>query len=154
MAGIQRQADDSLPAELRARMNGELDGREVVAWSEFDLDDANQYARRFAVLTDRELLVVGDGPAAAIELSNISEAKVVEGLGVDRLRVIVGGKVAAELRYTYRHRRGMTRLHRKLERRMPKKDPNYEPPPDWLEAVEREAEKRELCAKCGELIPA
>src|SRR5688500_13973845 len=98
MAGTPRQTDESLPAGLRARMNGELDGQEVVAWSEFDLNDANQYARRFAVLTDRQLIVVGDGPVAAIDVSDIGEAKVVEGLGLDRLRVIVAGKVAAELR--------------------------------------------------------
>jgi len=151
----QRQTPaDALPAELRARMNGELEGQDVVAWSEYDLDEDNRYARHFAVLTDRQLLSLGDGsPPLALPVADIGEAKIVEGLGVDRLRVLVGGKVAAELRYTHRHRRGMTRLHRKLERRLPRKE-GAEAPPDWLDGVEREADKSDHCPRCGQLIPA
>ena len=145
---------EALPAELRARMNGEIDGQEVVAWSEFDLDESNRYVRRFAVLTDRQLVTVGDGATpVALSVPDIGEAKIVEGLGVDRLRVLVGGKLAAEFRYTHRHRRGMTRLHRKLERRLPRKE-GAAVPPDWLEGVEREADKSDHCPKCGQLIPA
>src|SRR5205085_5745312 len=154
MAEATRQVPtEVLPAELRARMNGELDGQDVLDWSEFDLDDANRYAKRFAVLTDRQLVLTGGATPVSIPVSEIGEAKVVEGLGVDRLRVLVGGKVAAELRYTHRHRRGMTRLHRKLERRLPRKD-GAEVPPEWLDQVEREAEKKDHCPRCGQLIPA
>src|SRR4051794_2471780 len=121
MAEATRQVPmEVLPAELRARMNGELDGQDVLDWSEFDLDDENRYAKRFAVLTDRQLVVTGGASPVVIPISDIGEAKIVEGLGVDRLRVLVGGKVAAELRYTHRYRRGMTRLQRKLERRPPR----------------------------------
>jgi len=135
-------------------MNGELDGQEVVAWSEYDLDEENRYARHFAVLTDRQLVTFGDGSApVATPIANIGEAKIVEGLGVDRLRVLVDGKLAAELRYTHRHRRGMTRLQRKLERRLPRKE-GEEAPPEWLDSVEREADKSEHCPRCGQLIPA
>src|SRR5437762_1778871 len=123
---------DTLPPEVLARMNGELEGRTVVAWSELDLDDANRYAQRYAVLTDRELITLADGTSVTIPISQVQEAKVVEGLGVDRLRVIVGGKLATELRYTHKHRRGMTRLHRKLERRLPRKE-GEEAPPEWLD---------------------
>jgi ATP-binding cassette, subfamily B, bacterial len=148
-----------LPAGLRGRLNGELQGRPVVAWSEFDVDDANRFTQRYAVLTDQKLLVFGDGdtktPVVDIAIAQIEEAKIVEGLGVDRLSVIVGGKLAAELKYSRRFRRDMTRLQRKLERRIPKKATDTDDNgPDWLEAVEREVEKREHCAKCGELIPA
>ena len=146
-------ADSALPRDVAERMDGQLDGQAVLAWSEFDLDDANRYARRHAVLTDRQLLVVSDGSTSATPLARIAEAKIVEGLGVDRLRLIVDGKVAADLRYTHRHRRGMTRLHRKLERRLPRKD-GAEAPPEWLEQVEREAEKSDHCPRCGNLIPA
>ena len=141
-----------LPAELRAKLNGELQGRMVVAWSQFDLDENNRFAQRYAVLTDQKLHVFGEGQNLAFSLAEIQEAKIVEGLGVDRLSVIVGGKLAVELRYSRRFRRDMTRLGRKLERRLPTRD--SEASPDWLDAVEREAEKREHCAKCGELIPA
>src|SRR5690606_11442874 len=50
------------------------------------------------------------------------------------------------------HRRSMTRLHRKLERRMPRTD--GEVPPDWLEIVERQAEQSEFCPKCQTPMPA
>jgi ATP-binding cassette subfamily B protein len=150
----ERQSSaEAFPPELRARMNGEIDGQEVVAWSEYDLDENNRYARRFAVLTDRQLVTFGDGPPVASPISEMTEAKVVEGLGVDRLRVLVNGRIAGELRYTHRHRRGMTRLHRKLERRLPRKE-GTEAPPDWLDGVEREADKSEHCPRCGNLIPA
>jgi ATP-binding cassette, subfamily B, bacterial len=144
---------DALPAEVLARVDGQLDGRVVLAWSEYDLDDANRYALRYAVLTDRELIAVADGAAASFPITAVQEAKIVEGLGADRLRVISGGKVVAELRYTHRHRRGMTRLHRKLERRLPRKE-GEEAPPEWLDSVERQAEEKDRCPKCGELIPA
>jgi ATP-binding cassette subfamily B protein len=141
-----------LPAGLRAKLNGELQGRMVIAWSQFDLDEHNRFTQRYAVLTDQKLHVFGDGQNLAFPIAQIQEAKTVEGLGVDRLSVVVDGKLAAELRYSRRFRRDMTRLSRKLERRLPTRDTDASP--DWLDAVEREAEKREHCPKCGELIPA
>jgi ATP-binding cassette subfamily B protein len=47
----------------------------------------------------------------------------------------------------------MVRLHRKLERRLPGKAAT-ERPPEWLEAAERQAERGEICEKCGQQIPA
>ena len=147
---------NQLPPELLARVNGQLDGRDVLAWSEFDLDAQNKYARGYAVLTDRELVTLADGNGAVstLPLGRIESAKVVEGLGVDRLRVLSEGKVAADLRYTHRHRRGMTRLQRHLERKLPRKEGEGEAPPEWLDSVEREVEKSEHCPRCGQLIPA
>ncbi len=147
-------ADESqLPDPLRSRLNGQLNGRKVVAWSEFDLDESNRYTQRYAVLTEDELIVLVDGAAQAIPVGQIGEAKVLEGLGVDRLRVLVDGRPLAEMRYSKRHVRGMSKLLRKLERRLPRKD-GSDVPPDWLEGVEREAERLEHCPKCGELIPS
>jgi ATP-binding cassette, subfamily B, bacterial len=149
----------TLPATLRRRLNGQLEGRQVVAWSEFDLNDSNQYGQHYALLTDRELLIFDakDADAGikaqAIELPSIADAKVVEGLGVDRLDVFSGEARAAQLRYTYRHRRSMNRLLRKLERRLPAKE-GKEKSPDWLEVVEQRAEVKETCKKCGERIPS
>src|SRR4051812_30668416 len=121
---IQEPIKATLPAELRARCNGELDNAAVVAWATVDLDDGNRYAQHYAVLTESDLLVLCDGPARTIPIKSIDEARIVEGLGVDRMNVIVGGRRVAELRYTRRNRREMTRLHRKLERRLPRKDEN------------------------------
>jgi len=144
-----------LPAEVRAGADGQLDGQTIVSWSEFDLDERNHYCRRFAVLTESRLIILANGQRSVLAIEDIDEVKIVEQLGLDRMVVIVGGKVAAELRYTRRHRRSMSRLERKLQRRLPRKDSDSEPPPpDWLEVVEREAEKKELCPKCGQVIPS
>jgi ATP-binding cassette subfamily B protein len=147
---------DTLPQHLRARFNGQLDGQQLVAWAQYDLDEENQYTTRYAVLTDRALLLLAadDGTPQEIRIGDIAEAKVIEGLGVDHMSVITrSGERFAELRYTMRHRRGMTRLHRKLERRLPAKA-GSDVPPDWLETVEREEEAKETCPKCGDVIPA
>src|ERR1700744_6509781 len=101
LADHAQAAPDSLglPATLRRRLNGQLDGRQVVAWSEFDLNSDNQYGQHYALLTDRELLVF-DGKtespkAESIGLGAIDEAKIVEGLGIDRLDVFASDKLAA-----------------------------------------------------------
>ena len=143
-----------LPDNVRARFNGQLADATVIAWAPFDLDEHNRYAERYAVLTDRELLIVGENtPTQSIPIASITEATIVEGLGVDVLNIIVADKRAAELRYTRCTRREMTRLHRKLERRLPRKD-GKDIPPDWLDTVDRQTEAKEHCAKCGNTIPA
>ena len=140
---------------MRARFNGELDDATIVAWSPFDLDQQNRYVDRYVVLTETDLLIVADTEAAqSIAISSIEEATIIEGLGVDRLVISAGKKTAAELRYTRRNRREMTRLQRKLERRLPHKQNDKDLPPDWLEIVERREEATEHCHRCGNIIPA
>src|SRR5690348_786380 len=87
---------DSLPLTLRARFNGQLEGETAVAWAQYDLDDQNHYVQRYAVLTERVLLIFdGDGATPReIHIGEIQEAKIEEGLGVDRLNVIVSGERA------------------------------------------------------------
>src|SRR4051812_43241473 len=148
----------SLPGAVRERFNGQLDGHTIVAWAEFDLDEQNRFARQFAVLTEPDLFILGPGTSSdrprAIAVKSIQESKIIEGLGVDRLTILVDGKPAASLRYSRSQRRDVTRLNRKLSRRIPKKDGDAEPIPEWLEGVERREEQKEHCPKCGELIPA
>jgi len=158
---VPAEGEAGMPQDLKARFNGQLNGQSVVAWSEFDLDEQNKYAKQFVVLTETQVLIVGEGagdngkpPAKSVEISSVEEAKTIEGMGVDRLSLIAGNKVLAEMRYSKRHRRGMTKLQRKLERRLPNKKEGKDVPPDWLEVVEREAELKEHCPKCGQLIPA
>jgi len=149
----EQRAGSEMPAELCARLDGQLAGESVVAWAEFDVDESGQYARQFTLLTETRLIVLRDGQPTTLAIGKIEEAKIVESLGVDRLHVIVDGKLAAELKYTRRQRRGMSRFQRKLERRLPTKDGN-EKLPDWLEKIERQAEKKDVCPKCGQTIPA
>src|SRR5689334_9469965 len=90
------KATQSLPPDLRARFNGELDKASIVAWSAFDLDENNAYAQRYAVLTERDLLILSENaPTQVLPIASIKEATIVEGLGVDRLNIIAGGKRAA-----------------------------------------------------------
>lgn len=157
-AAVPTEGEQGLPQDLRACFNGQLDGQAVVAWSEFDLDEKNRFAdKQYVVMTERKVLIAdgrSDGGAAReIDIDSIAETKIVEGLGVDRLTLVSGGKLVGELRYSRRHRRGMTKIHRKLERRLPSKKASGELPPEWLESVEREAELKEHCPKCGQLIP-
>ena len=150
-------AAESLPAAIAARLDGDAQGQTILGWSEFDLDSDNRFARQFVVLTDRQLIQIGSQGRLRIELKGIEESRIVEGLGVDRLVIVSGGVLAAEMRYSRRHRRTMTRLHRKLQRRIKPVDAGAgkaDARPDWLDAVEREAERKEHCPKCGELIPS
>lgn len=144
-----------LPPVLQERFDGQLAGQTIVGWAEFDLDSSNRFARQFAVLTEQNLYVLRGDKITCLPLSQIEQAKVAEGLGVDRLLVVVGGKLTAEMRYSRRFRRDMTRLHRKLLRRIPGAEGKpAETAPEWLEVVEREIEQQETCKKCGEPIPS
>jgi ATP-binding cassette subfamily B protein len=139
---------------LISRANGELEKQTVVAWAEFDLDFQNKYRQQFVVMTETSVIVLASEGTRSIAISEIEEAKIVEGLGVDVLRMIVGGKLAAEMRYTRRQRRDMTRVQRKIERQRPRKPGETELPPDWLDLVERREEQKDHCPKCGEVIPS
>lgn len=141
-----------LPDDLRAMFNGDLPAAQIIAWAEFDLDQNNAYRRQVAVLT-ADHLVVAVTPVQSISIPSIEECKVVEGLGVDRLAIIIDGKLAHELRYTRRCRREMQRLGRMLNRRLPKKDENGEQVPQWLDLIERRMEQQSHCPKCGRAIP-
>lgn len=144
-----------LPPSLKERLNGQLGERAIVGWAQYDLNDENQFASQFAVLTDTELFQVGVGEVRSFPLKQIEEASIVEGLGVDRLRIRADGKLAIEMRYSRSYRRDMTRLHRKLSRRIPSSsDKPEQMTPEWLESVEQRAELQENCPRCGNAIPA
>src|SRR5690242_16323521 len=95
-------AGSELPASVTARLNGQLKGETIVAWAEFDLDADNKYAQQYAILTESQLVLIESGGNRRIPISTIDEAKIIEGLGVDRLTVIVAAALAADLRYTRR----------------------------------------------------
>ena len=144
---------DRMPEELRSGLNGQA--VEVVAWSVFDVQEDGRMRWRYLVLGAEELLVVNHAIEKTIPLGSIVQAKVIEGLGVDRLVIFGKEDLLGEFAYSRQFRREMTRLHRKLERRLP--DEQGKPrdkTPDWLEAVERQLEEKEYCKKCGQLIPS
>jgi hypothetical protein len=106
-------AEVTMPAEVRARFDGQLDGQTIVAWAEYDVDEANHYAQRYAVLTEELLIVLDGAQRIATSIKQIKEAKITEGLGVDELLVLRDGAPPLRLRYSRRQRRGMTRLQRR-----------------------------------------
>jgi ATP-binding cassette, subfamily B, bacterial len=141
-----------LPLAVRRRFNGQLDGQDIAAWAEFDLDESNHYQPQHAVLTDQNLLIVSAVQVQSIVIAKIESAQIVEGLGVDRLQIKVAGRLTAELRYTRRCRRDIQRLHRKLARRL--REPGGELPPEWLEIADRRAVDERPCPRCRLPIPA
>ena len=151
---------DRIPEAVRGRLNGEAGN--VVAWSLFDVREDGKLGSRYLVLTDESLLVLEEDGKRAIPVAGMTSAKVVEGLGVDRLIVAGDGQVLGEFPYSRHCRREMTRLHRKLERKLPGEDGKpKEKMPDWLDAVERQTEAREYCQQvrathsilCGGCLP-
>ena len=73
---------------------------------------------------------------------------------MDSINLIVGDKLAAEMHYTRRQRRDMSRVHRKIDRLRPRREGEAELPPDWLDLVERREEEKSHCPKCGDVIPS
>lgn len=139
-----------LPESLAARLP---DVRSVIGWAEYDLDVERRFAQFFAVLTESELILV-ERQIERIPLSRITEAGIDESIGSDRLVVSVDGELPRILRYSRRCRRDMTRLNRLLGRRIKKDaDPADTAALPWLENVEQRGLAKQVCGKCGNIIP-
>lgn len=172
-----------LPTDARELARQHAPGEMIVAYAPFDIDDELRLTRSHLLLTERELVLIFPDAVRRLTLASLDETLVEEGLGMDRLVLVRGGEAAAVVRYSRRCRTAVTRLHRKLQRRLPRRQPPGPPdaaaavrttaqdapandaalpdaaarrddPPAWLEAVERQAEAQDLCRKCGQLIPA
>jgi len=147
---------DRLPAELLTRVRADARPDDVVACAPFDLDADGMYLEGHLVLTDRRLGSYsrctddGDWAVRWHEIARLGEARVVEGLGVNLLRLLADGKVLAEYHYTLRHAKSVAKLHRRIERRLKGEDDSQ----DVLEEAERPDEKKLRCEKCGRVIPA
>ena len=153
----------NLPRDVAALADKHLPGEPIVAYSECDVGEDLNYARNHVLLTGKHLLLLTPVSHQLFTLAIVDEAGIEEGVGLDRLRVVVGGKLAGVSRYSRKHRMTMTRLNRKLQRRLPKSDEPLkpgdkpktdDPPPIWLEDVERKAEAESYCRKCTHLIPS
>jgi len=151
----QAKPTDHLPESLRT--HEELAGDEAELCAAFDLDEDGNYTDGWLVLTGGRLGSFrrdgADGRWSVRwhDVAALSDAKVVEGLGVHVLRLLAGDAVAAEYRYTLRHAREAAKLHRRLERRVKGGEEADEPP----EQAESDAEGKKLrCDKCGRIVPA
>lgn len=151
-----------LSAEARQLAQAHVPGEPVVAYAPFDIDDDLRFCRAHLLLTERELLILTPRGVQRHALADLEETLIEEGLGMDRLVLVRQGQAVAVARYSRRCRTSVNRLHRKLQRRLPRRPASdgggegarRDDPPAWLEAVERAAEAQDLCRKCGQLIPA
>ena len=145
-----------LPEDLQERVRADSPREEPLASAPFDLDAEGMYLEGYLVLTDKRLAGFcravddGDWSVTSHAVTELSEARVIEGLGINLLRLLAEGKVVAEYRCTLRHARTVARLQRRLERQLEggegKEDVPVEPG--------RPDEKKLRCEKCGRVIPA
>ena len=147
---------DHLPPELLERVRVEVVAAALVC-APFDLDEDGRYLEGYLVLTEDQLGAFwrasddGDEWTARWHgLDKLGEAKVIDGLGVNVLRLLADDKMVAEYRYTLRHAKAVAKLQRRLEHHL-KDEENGEEPPD---EAERPDEKKLRCDKCGRVIPA
>lgn len=160
--GLSLESYSFLPAEARQLAQQHVPGEEVVSYASYDIDDQLAFARCHLLLTDRELLLITPAGVQRIKLSDLDESLTEEGLGMDRLVLAKEGLAVGVVRYSRKCRTAVTRLNRKLQRRLPKKpsaevggaETKRDDPPTWLELVERQAEAQDLCKKCGQIIPS
>ena len=142
-----------LPSELRERLGREI-AIDSAAVAQCDLDSRGRYADGYLVLADGRLgyfVRADDGLWRGdwLNTGNLTGAVIVEGLGINLLRLLTDGKAVAEYRFTLRHAREVAKLHRRLERRLGIE--TEEPHP--LKERPHKAEKKLRCEKCGRVIP-
>ncbi len=154
----ERDVLGGLPDELRRRVEADLDGGEALDAARFDLDEDGMYVEGYLVLSDGRLGRYTRSPGAGGAWSSawhafeeLSEAKVVEGLGINLLRLLRDGGVVAEYRYTLRHAKDVARLARGAERALSADGEAADEPPA---EAERPDQKKVRCEACGRVIPA
>ena len=149
---------DRLPDELHAEVqravrDGRPGGGRLWAAAQFDLDEHGRYVEAYLVLTDGRLGSYvrenGGWGARWLDVGKYNKAAIVEGLGMQLLRLLSDGKRAEEFRFTMRHAKEMARLHRQLEKQMEGQEMSFEP----LIEHARPDEKKIRCEKCGRVIP-
>jgi ATP-binding cassette subfamily B protein len=142
-----------LPKEVLERIGAEAPPETIQAAAPCDLDAGGMYAQGHLVLTDTHLghFLQDDGrwDVAWHALSDVKEAKLVEGLGVNALRLLGEGGIVAEYRFTLRHAREVAKLHRRMERALEGEAEAAEAPAEPA----HETERKLRCEKCGRVIP-
>ena len=144
----------NLPSDLRARIEAHVPPGKVRLTAQTDLDERGSYAEGYLVLAGDELGHFrhedGQWTPRWQAIKKLSEAKVVDGLGVNCLRLLTDGKVAGEFRFTLRYAREVAKLHRLLERLIEGK---VDQGPEDDGEPSHPHEKKLRCEKCGRVIP-
>ncbi|MHC4717878.1 MAG: ABC transporter ATP-binding protein, partial [Planctomycetota bacterium] len=155
MVQPEAKLDDQLarvPQSLRDHVGRTVPLERVHTWAAFDLDEQGSYVHGYLALTDERLghFVQADGQWSGdwIRVGELSEAVLIEGLGMGALRVLDDSTMVADWRFTRRHEKDVAHLHRQLERQISGKEPEPERP-----KAAGEAEKKIRCEKCDRVIP-
>ena len=156
--GPQDHPLDHLPPDLLKRVEAEARPDDVLTCAPFDLDADGMYVDGHLILTDRRLGSFsrdtdegeGEWTSRWHELNKLSDTRLVEGLGVNLLRLLADGEVLAEYHCTLRHAKAVAKLHRRIERQLK----GEEELQDLPEEAERPDEKKLRCEKCQRVIPA
>ena len=142
---IRRNDDNPLPLaappEVAAApaLRATINGRRVVAAGDFDLDDDLRYAERHAALVEPDAAVIftRNGHVVELPLADVSEAKIDEALGVDRLVLKHKDGGTEALPFSRRYRLEMSRLQQKIAKRVDADaGPDLSVPPDVEERDE------------------
>ncbi|MFW6061406.1 MAG: ABC transporter ATP-binding protein [Planctomycetota bacterium] len=141
-----------LPDDLRERILAELRPEHVRICAGCDLGARGQYVDGYLVLTRSHLghFVHSNGTwdERWHDMAHLTHAHLVEGLGLNMLRLISDGEAVAEYRCTLRHAKSLARIHRQMERDLTGEELHEQ------FAEEGEEEKSVRCEKCGHVIPA
>ncbi len=162
-----------MPEGVREYVLEEMAAEEIAAWAPYDLSPGGDYCMGYLVLGERRLgHFTDDGgtwQSQWTDLTELSEAKVVDGLGMGLLRLNAADTVMAEYRFTNRHAKSMAQLHQQLKRRLsPDAKDDEEDRPARDEGRDHghgrghghdhgysygADPKRKYCEKCKSLIP-
>jgi len=142
----------TLPQTLQEKVRAQVASESVQALAPHDLDDHGMYVDGYLVLTDTRLgyfrLRDGSWDSQWRAIDELTSATIVEGLGMNLLRLLADGSIVAEYRFTLRHAQSVARLQRRLERRIEGKDEAQAAPEET-----KPKEKKVRCDKCGRVIP-
>ena len=143
---------EHLPADLLAHLRRELPDGKIDVVALHDLDERGHFTQGCLVISEGRLGRIhrsnGAWHATWLDTATLSGATVVEGLGMNVLRLEADGRAVAQYRFSLRHAREMARLHRHLERLISGKSVDEEPQSPRLD------EKKVRCEKCDRVIPS
>lgn len=128
----------------------------VEAAAPYDLDEHGKYAEGYLLLTDRRVGHFrhrdGQWVDEWFEVGELAEAALVEGLGMNLLRLMSDGHLVAEFRFTLSHKQLLGQFHRHLEKKLHGREDEGDE--DHSERGHHGRERRVRCEKCDRFIPA
>jgi ATP-binding cassette subfamily B protein len=151
----QNDSTASLPKDLIEHLSERLDTADILSAAPYDLDDHGNYIEAYLVLTaDRYGTFRRESRGWREDwfpFAGLTSSIIVEGLGMNLLRLSSDDRAMAEFRFTLRHARMIGAFQRRLERIIQGhdiKDIASTTTPPHIE------DKRVRCEKCDRLIPA